>query len=290
MGFKENINKKQELKINDELRKELMEANGLDTIIDKYWVYVYSSNNFKNKILQGEFNFKDIKLNNEEVIENKEVIIITDNKRKNFISIFIEDFERNKYIVNSVNSYEDLSPKLITIFNGVKKLKNITYYKKYIDPLIYDFYIRNKIGYLNLHVQTKDEILLNDLNFINEIIGVVKSYSENTGILLNTDSLKIKTTLQSPGTILLFSVSYELIFIIGLIIYLIKGGKLVINKKEGFKMESESILKSISEFLDRRCDRKTQESIRKKLDKLKINSPEDIDNLMKNNKTKRKSY
>lgn len=78
---------------------------------------------------------------------------------------------------------------------------------------------------------------------------------------------------------------------------LIKGGDFSITKEHGLNIKvgtlseaAEKLLKSLSDFLDRKRDRKFKESLQKKLDNMKIETPEDLTKVMKEFNDKRKSY
>lgn len=88
----------------------------------------------------------------------------------------------------------------------------------------------------------------------------------------------------------MFATSWEGITLIGLFILLLKNGELSCSKESGFKIKVGDLLQSISDFLDRRRDRKFKKAMQEKLEKMKIETPEDLIAIMKEFNEKRKRY
>lgn len=183
-----------------------------------------------------------------------------------------------------------LNPKLQLMFNSRHIISNVDSYAEYIDSLINDFYIKDNLTFLVIKVQTENEIAVNDFSGVFDVINLLEDYAEENQLPFNTSDINIKISVQSPGDILLSIVNNpQALFILGFLILLINGGGFKIEKL-GVDLSTPGLLKSISEFLDRRTDRKTKEKIAKKLENMDIKNPNDIIKLIDKSKNPRKDY
>lgn len=185
-----------------------------------------------------------------------------------------------------------LNPQMQLMFNSRHIVSNVNDYSEYIDSTTNDFYEKDDNTYLVLRVKTQNEISGGDFLFAGDIFQLVNEYFEETRTDIKAeDVVKIKACVQSPGDIIMFTKDNPglVMFVIGALILLINGGGLKIEKF-GVDLSTPGLLKSISEFLDRRKDRKLQEAIQKKLESLEIENPEDLLNAIKNLKNPRIEY
>lgn len=213
----------------------------------------------------------------EETNISKDIEACQFSKRRNVR--WIKEYNRNK-----------LNPKLQLIFASRHIISNIDKYSLYIDSFINDFYKKDNETFLVLKVKEEDDISGSDITFISDILSVLDDYSRENQLQVTSEDIKVKISLQSPGDILMHAFSSEGIMILGLIIMIIKSGSFSYNKEEGVKISTNDIFQSISEFLDRRRDRKFKSSLQKKLDSMKIDNPEDLINIIEAEKNKRKEY
>lgn len=190
-----------------------------------------------------------------------------------------------------------LNPKLQLMFNSRHIVSNANNYSNYIDNCISDFYQKDGCTNLVLRVKQEDNIKASDYGLIPELISLVSDFSEEQEFDIDVDDIKAKMCVQSPGDILLFAQSWEGITIIGMFIILLKGGELSLNTESGFKVKtgkiSESvkdILHALNDFLDRRRDRKFKKALQRKLESMKIETPEDLAKVLKEFNDKRNPY
>ena len=183
-----------------------------------------------------------------------------------------------------------LNPKLQLMFNSRHIVSNVDGYASYIDNSISDFYAKDGYTNLVLRVKEEDDLRASDFGIVPALVELVKDFSEENNLDINIDDIKAKMCVQSPGDILMFATSWEGITLIGLFILLLKNGELSCSKESGFKIKVGDLLQSISDFLDRRRDRKFKKAMQEKLEKMKIETPEDLIAIMKEFNEKRKRY
>lgn len=183
-----------------------------------------------------------------------------------------------------------LNPKMQLMFNSRHIISNADSYASYIDNCISDFF--QKDGYTNLVLRVQEQgcVRASDFGLISDLIDLVKDFSDENGLDINTDDIKAKMCVQSPGDILMYALSWEGITLIGLIIICIKGGEISYSKEKGLNVKVNDIFKSISEFLDRKRDRNFKQALQKKLENMKIDTPEDLNKILKEFNDKRESY
>lgn len=185
-----------------------------------------------------------------------------------------------------------LNPQMQLMFSSRHIVSNVSDYAEYIDSTTNDFYEKDNNTYLVLRVKTAQEISGSDFLFAGDIFQLVDEYFEENGLDINTEEVvKIKACVQSPGDIILFAKDNPglVMFIIGALILLINGGGLKIDSI-GVDLSTPGLLKSVSEFLDRRRDRKLQQKVEMKLKNLEIDNPEDILSAIKEIKHPRAEY
>ncbi|WP_129661352.1 hypothetical protein [Bacteroides fragilis] len=198
--------------------------------------------------------------------------------------------KRRKIHLLHKTSRTELNPKLQLMFNSRHIISNVDGYASYIDSSISDFFAKD--GYTNLVLRVKEEnnLRASDFGLVPELVELVKDFSEENNLDIDINDIKAKMCVQSPGDILMFAPSWEAITLIGLFIILLKGGELSYSKESGFKIKVGDLLRSASEFLDRRRDRKFKKAIQDKLENMKIETPKDLTAIMKEFNDKRESY
>ncbi len=164
-------------------------------------------------------------------------------------------------------------------------------YKRFV-LRINDFYEKDDNTYLVLRVKTKKDISGGDFLFAADIFQLVNDFFEEEKIDYKAeDVVNIKACVQSPGDIIMFAKANPgmVMFVIGALILLINGGGLKIQQW-GVDFSTPGLLKSISDFLDRRQDRKLQKALEGKLKNLEIDNPEDFLKAIKELKNPRIEY
>lgn len=182
-----------------------------------------------------------------------------------------------------------LNPKLQLMFNSRHIISDINDYSEYIDTMLNDFYIKDGKAFLVLRVKNENDIAANDFTLIGDLLKFIDEFSNMHNLETSSNDIKIKISVQSPGDILFYSPIGGGILLLGLFILLINGGTFKLDKL-GLEIGTPGLITKISEFLDRREDRKTQEEVRRKLKDLEIESSEDLNNIIKETKNKRALY
>lgn len=183
-----------------------------------------------------------------------------------------------------------LNPKLQLMFNSRHIVSNANNYSNYIDNCISDFYQKDGCTNLVLRVKQENNIKASDFGLIPELISLVSDFSEEQGLDIDVDDIKAKMCVQSPGDILMFASSWEGITLIGMFILVLTGGEISYNKESGFKFKVGNVINAVSEFLDRKRDRKFKETMQRKLESMKIETPEDLTKVLKEFNDKRNPY
>lgn len=182
-----------------------------------------------------------------------------------------------------------LNPKLIQLFNSRHTISNANEYSEYIDCCISDFFQKEDKTYIVLKVKQEDEISAIDFALIGDLIQILSEYSlENPDRNINVNDIKMKVCVQSPGDIIAWCHNPEVIFILGFIILLLRGGKLQIKDWvnietkggfENFASGLKTILSSVSDFYDRKQLR-DRKDLSDKMKNMKIDAPEDLSRLL----------
>lgn len=182
-----------------------------------------------------------------------------------------------------------LNPQLQLLFNSRHIVSSANNYSQFIDNTIRDFYRKGDTTYLVLNVKTKNAITVNDFLFVGDLLSLVTEYSEENNLEINVDDINMKVCVQSPGDIIMYALSPLGITILGLLILVLNGGKFAIEKW-GLDISTKGIVQNISEFLDRKADRKRLNALTKKIQTLKIENPEDLCKLLTETKNPREKY
>lgn len=186
-------------------------------------------------------------------------------------------------------SRNKLNPQLQLIFNSRHIVSSIDDYAQYIDSTVFNFYQKDNKTYLVLSVKTHRDILGSDFMFIGDVLSLLAGYVEKNNVSVNIDDIRMKVCVQSPGDIIMFATSAEGICLFGLIILLLNGGKFQLEKF-GLELSTKGIFQQLSDFLDRRQDRRQTEAICRKLDHMEIDNPDDLLKALEQLKNPRDKY
>lgn len=172
-----------------------------------------------------------------------------------------------------------LNPKLQLMFNSRHIISNADDYAEYIDSCISDFYQKDGCTSLVLRVKEKNDLRAADFGLVPDLIELVQEFSDENNLNIDTNSIKSKICVQSPGDILMFADdNWAGIALAGLILIVLVGGEFKWDKN-GVKVSSpglHGILGAISNFLDRRRERIERKKLLEKINNMKIDSPEDL--------------
>lgn len=170
----------------------------------------------------------------------------------------------------------NLPPMLQLVFNSRHPVSNVDSYAPYVDSLLNDCYYKDDKLHLVLRIKTRDDISMDD--FFN--LKIVKEWAEEFCAEMGfpiEDPIAMKNQMESPGWLRLSTKSLFGLLAFGGILVGISGGGINWSSEEGFDMHTDGVLKSISDFLDRKAERQLLEPIKNSLDSLKIDSLKDIE-------------
>lgn len=217
-------------------------------------------------------------------------IIIIPSKSSKKISIGV--VESDVYIENELN-YDDkkscpfkkrrrinwagsfrnreIDPYLYRLLMARNTISYANKYAKYIDRMIFNFFIKEDKVHLVLRVSKEEKVLANQLlNLINETIDFARLYNEHNYINKedsDPNNVEIKLNVQSPGPIELIATGTA-VLVIGYLLYRCIGGKFEIPKlgisgsgKEGITRQ-EQVISEVEEQIS--SNRVLKEELKKK--------------------------
>lgn len=152
---------------------------------------------------------------------------------------------------------EELYGDLRGLFSSHNGITNADQYSEIIEGLISDIFIKDEKIYLVLKIDQDEEINAFAFNrFLESITYFYKEFCLENGEDENED-LTLKIKVQSKGKLALKGIALGGIIGLGGIIALSNNSELKVNLKE-FKIEgkSDGPLKSLSDFLDRKQERR----------------------------------
>lgn len=182
-----------------------------------------------------------------------------------------------------------LSANLQLIFGSRHIISEIKGCSEHIDSYLNDFYQKDDITYMVLRVKQEEALSADDFTLVADLMSLFNDYSSKHNLGITSKDIKMKISVQSPGDILVYAATPEVITVIGLIILFINGGTFKINWG-GFNLEASSpmfsnglktLIESVNQFLNDREKRKTVETLRKKLSNMDIDAPRSLMNAMK---------
>ena len=113
-----------------------------------------------------------------------------------------------------------------------------------------------------------------------ELLMMAKEFSEHYNLDLDFTDLKVKVLLNSEGKYEWITKRLRSATFLGVLTVLITGGGL--NVGEDFHLTTPGLVKSISDFLDARAERKQRQLLLEKYaDSIKVAEPEEFINVMK---------
>lgn len=140
-------------------------------------------------------------------------------------------------------------------------INNVTDYAGYINNTLFDFYTINGQASLVLRVRKNeayDSFRVGD--FYNDLLFFLKELSEENGEKIKQGDINVKFDIQSPGIIVFFGIMVFAFVCLGVMTILAGGeGGYDVDQathKIKFNFKSNSLLDKLSDFLDRKQERK----------------------------------
>ena len=166
-----------------------------------------------------------------------------------------------------------LSSKGQLMFNSRHPISDITEYASYIDSGIRDFYNKGEDTHLLLRVNTQNDVTFDQYSCLFQFLKLAEEYCQENDMEASFKDVIIKTQMESPGFIHFISKNKNVLFALGMLVLLVNGGGLKCGK---FDLSTPGLIKSCSDFLDRKTDRELRESMKAKLDSLGTDTPDDF--------------
>lgn len=184
-----------------------------------------------------------------------------------------------------------LPAKAQLMFNSRHPISDITEYASYIDSGLLDFYNKGKETHLLLKVNTESDVTVSQYACLFDFLKLAVLYCKENAMEASEGDVVIKTQMESPGFVHFISKNKNILFAVGFLILLINGGGIKCGE---FDLSTPGIIRSCSDFLDRRTDRNMRNSMKEKLDSLQTDTPEDFQKavieLLKVQKETREKY
>lgn len=168
-----------------------------------------------------------------------------------------------------------LPPMLQLIFGSRHPVSNISNYAQYLDSMLSDCYYKNEQLHLVFRIKTTKSVNMDDFFNLYKLRLLAEQYCQEIGHPI-TEDIDMKIQMESPGRLLLSTKGILGLLVIGFICVAISGGGIECSREEGFNMNTDGLLESISDFLDRRADRQLVESVKNSIDTMKINTGKDL--------------
>lgn len=168
----------------------------------------------------------------------------------------------------------DLPPKAQLMFNSRHPISDISSYAPYLDNMVSDFYNKSDEFHLVLKINTIENVSTYSFYSIDKIFDVVDGFCREQNMQSKKNDVILKVQMESPGNLHFISGNKTKIALVALVILAINGGGFKIDYDNlHIDLSTDGIIKNLSEYLDRKTDRETKESIKGALDSLEINTP-----------------
>ena len=180
--------------------------------------------------------------------------------------------------VERVMSRRLLAPKAQLMFSSWHPVSDISAYAAYIDNAVHDYYNKGEETHMMLKINTEADVDASTFYNIEKLFKLAECYCRENGIEGNASEVIMKVQMESKGSLRFISKNVRFIGIVGVLVLLINGGGLKIEKGNfSLDLSTDGVVKNVSEFLDRQQDRAIRESIKNSLDSLEIKTPEDFE-------------
>jgi hypothetical protein len=184
----------------------------------------------------------------------------------------------------------DLNPNLFKLLLNQQAIVDASAYSQWIDALLYEFFNKGGEFHYVLRVGTSHHIRAQQLfGACVELFKLVDEFAATEGIESGIEDVETRINLNSPGDVELWRMGVVAAGLVALMIVAINGGGLEFQIKKydlKFSLKTEGLLKRLTEFLNAKQNRTLVEDVRKKLDNLKVETPKQVIDLIKNTRNK----
>ncbi|WNV81146.1 hypothetical protein RUL31_07700 [Bacillus atrophaeus] len=175
---------------------------------------------------------------------------------------------------------EMLDPQLYRIIYSQQTISNVDKYADFIDKALYDFFIKNDVCHLILHVRKKGDIKGSHLvTFMSDLLSLTELNK------MDDEEVNLKVAVQSPGTIELLG-AVPVIVLSTFVLIGILGGK---AKFLGAEINTPGVLGRILEFkknkqiqnLLKKIDNEQEARVGENADNLNVHLPQSLETIMR---------
>ena len=180
---------------------------------------------------------------------------------------------------------ESINPNLYKLFLNHQAIADASPYAEWVDALLYDFFKKGDDYHFVLRVTTTDDIKAQSLfRACVDLFDLAEGFATTENAKTEFEEINTRINLNSPGDVELWKAGVATIGLIAVLVVFINGGGFELSLGKGthkISLKTEGLLKRLSEYLNERKRRQNVEEVRKKLANLKVKSPEQIIELLK---------
>ncbi len=177
-------------------------------------------------------------------------------------------------------SRSKLNPNLFKLFLNQQAVVDATPYASWIDAQLYQFFRKGDDYHYVMRVGTPDHIPAQSLfRVCLELFDLANDFAKSEGVEEHFEEIETRINLNSPGDVELWKAGAVAISALAVLVVFINGGGFE-WKSAGISLKTDGLISRLNQFLNDRENRKRAESIRKKLDGLQIESPEQVIDLL----------
>jgi restriction system protein len=182
---------------------------------------------------------------------------------------------------------DEFNAKVWRILITHQTIVDATAYAQWIDQLLFDFFKKGDQFHYVVRIKEEESISARLLfKACLELLELGDEYAAARDIDANGDQVDVRINLESPGTVELIAHTAQTAQILGIIalaIICLNGGGLKLNiAKLGINLDihTDGLIKKINDFLNSSKNRAVRDSLRSKIDRLKVEDSEQITKLL----------
>lgn len=182
----------------------------------------------------------------------------------------------------------ELNPNLFKLFLNQQTIADANAYAHWIDALLYEFFRKGDEFHYVLRVEKEEHIGAQSLfGACVELLRLVEDFAASEGFDAGVDDIETRINLNSPGDVELWKTGIQAVALCALLIVGLNGGGFELHIKQidlRLSSKTEGLLARLTQFLNERQRRKMVEDVRLKIQNLKVRTPQQLIDLIKNTK------
>ncbi len=151
------------------------------------------------------------------------------------------------------------------------------YTSGFIERIVSPLFIKENDAHLSLTLEKNESIKAVDLfETWLDLFQLTEDFAKQEGVEAKKNDFDIRINVQSPGIVEFISYSFIGIVILSTFVATVIGADFEANNKIfKFQFKTDGLIKNVTNFLNEKKDRKFKETLRKKVEDMKI-KPEDV--------------